>query len=138
MIADANEDLLSLHRYFIWANRMRTHFEEVITTSGIPEGQLTIEARTYLSYWYSGLYVVIEGWQDLGLKDAEIDELLNSAFVDLLKRFQNGTFHFQRKYNDDRFTQFLAEGQAAVDWVRNLNRQFGRYLLAAMRKDQSK
>lgn len=32
----------------------------------------------YMSYWYAGLFVVVEGWRDLGLQDAEIDGLLES------------------------------------------------------------
>jgi hypothetical protein len=49
-----------------------------------------------MSYWYAALYVVIEGWRDLGLADATIDALLQSPNVDLLKRYRNGVFHFQK------------------------------------------
>lgn len=30
----------------------------------------------FMSYWYGGLYVVIEGWKELGLHDPEIDQLI--------------------------------------------------------------
>lgn len=35
-----------------------------------------IEDNMYMSYWYAGLYVVIEGWQKLKLQDMAIDTLL--------------------------------------------------------------
>jgi hypothetical protein len=74
----------TLHRYFIWANQMRVHFDGIISKSklgGAPE----IESFLYMSYWYAALYVVIEGWRELELADATIDALLQSPNVDLLK-----------------------------------------------------
>jgi Resolvase, N terminal domain len=66
-----------------------------------------IESFLYMSYWYGGLYVVIEGWQELSLSDAVIDATLQSPNVDLLRRYRNGVFHFQRDYNDERFLAFM-------------------------------
>ena len=82
-----------------------------------------------MSYWYGGLYVVIEGWRKLRLVDSVIDELLGSKNVKLLKRYRNGVFHFQSKYSDSRFTDFMTVGENAVEWVRLLNKEFGRYFL---------
>ena len=68
-----------LHRYFIWANRMRIHFEEILdkhTKQQIDEHRLGIESMMYMSLWYGLLYVVIEGWESLKLSDVIIDELL--------------------------------------------------------------
>ena len=84
----------------------------------------------YMSYWYGGLYVVIEGWRRLKLSDQVIDTLLNSPNVDLLRRYRNGCFHFQEKYFDDRFLKFIDEGTDVVWWVRELNQQLGRFFLA--------
>lgn len=56
-----------------------------------------------------------------------IDELLKSPKVGLLKRYRHGVFHFQGDYFDKRFTDFMAEGQSAVDWVS------GRSFLSGMR-----
>ncbi|MGO8754745.1 MAG: hypothetical protein ACLQHK_05890 [Gallionellaceae bacterium] len=130
-----SEGLLSLHRYFIWANRMRTHFDELLQLENYamaPQGQ--IESRLYMSYWYAGLYVVIEGWRELGLSDVPIDDLLNSPNVELLRRYRNGTFHFKRAYNDQRFMELLKDGTDVVAWVRELNQQFGRFFLALPRQ----
>ncbi len=120
-----NEELLSLHRYYIWANRMRTHFDEILASGTSATGQGEIESVLYMSYWYGGLYVVVEGWKELGLTDAAVDRLLESPNVDLLRRYRNGVFHFQRQYNDQRFMEFITQGTDVVPWVRNLNQQLG-------------
>jgi hypothetical protein len=125
-------EFLTLHRYFIWANRMRTHLDEVLSKGApVEETKTQIESLLYMSYWYGGLYVVIEGWRELKLTDPVIDTLLQSPNVQLLRRYRNGTFHFQRKYLDERFTDLFAKGTDVVAWVRNLNSEFGRYFLAA-------
>src|ERR1700688_3247229 len=100
---------VTLHRYYIWANRMRTHFDEILS-KGALDGKAEIESFLYMSYWYGGLYVVIEGWRELELTDTAIDELLQSSNVELLRRYRNGVFHFQRDYNDERFRAFMEEG----------------------------
>jgi hypothetical protein len=64
--------------------------------------------------------------------DAIIDALLQSPNVDLLKRYRNCTFHFQKDYNDERFLAFM-RGDNAVMWVRSLNAQFARYFLDRFR-----
>jgi hypothetical protein len=82
----------------------------------------------FMSYWYGGLYVVIEGWQELGLRDPTIDSLLASSNVSLLKRFRNGVFHFQREYFDARFSEIL-QSSDSVPWVSELSSAFGGYFL---------
>lgn len=125
----------TLHRYYIWQNRMRVEFENVLTdaaergvpvTSGSDE---EIHAFMWMSYWYAGLYVVVEGWRELDLRDPEVDQLLASANVEPLRRYRNGVFHFQRQYFDERFVGLLADGENVVNWVRSLNQALGRVFL---------
>jgi hypothetical protein len=87
---------VTLRRYFIWANRVRTHFDESLDKKGVPD-EHSIMLEPYMSYWYAGLYVVIEGWKGLGLRDEKIDSLLDSPNVDLLRRYRNGVFSFSRR-----------------------------------------
>jgi len=111
---------------------MRTDFDALLAQRNPvieDENKLNIESNIYMSYWYGGLYVVIEGWLNLKLSDPVIDSLLNSDNVGLLKRYRNGVFHFQKKYYDNRFLDFITEGENTVEWVRNLNREFGRWFL---------
>lgn len=86
----------------------------------------------FMSYWYGGLYVVIEGWIELGLHDPEIDILIASPHTKLLCRYRNGVFHFQKEYFDKRFREFMKE-QGTVAWVRELNRKLGDFFLRELR-----
>jgi len=68
---------------------MRTRMEELLS-AGVPRRLVTPEGDLlflFTSYYHSALYVVVEGWQDLDLSDTEIDRLLASDNVGLLKRF---------------------------------------------------
>jgi hypothetical protein len=130
MIKDS--EIFTLHKYFVWANKMRINFEALLNQNIqeiIPHSQFEIESNLYMSYWYGGLYVVIEGWKELGLADEKIDALLDSPNVNLLRRYRNGVFHFQRDYFDERFLGFMRDGINCVEWIRNLNLEFGRYFL---------
>jgi hypothetical protein len=157
MAATRNE-ILTLHRYFIWANRMRVHLEDVLGRDvrgktlaeleslqrAMQDGRWSqsgddeIETMLYMSYWYAALYVVIDGWRDLKLTDVAIDGLLSSPNVGLLKRYRHGVFHYQRRYFDERFLGFIRDGQDAVAWVRTLNREFGRFFLEWAERDRAR
>ena len=134
-MADHDPALFTLHRYYIWANRMRTHFDELLQRNAAKPKE-EIESFLYMSYWYGGLFVVIEGWQELGLSEPTIDKLLASPNVQLLRRYRNGVFHFQKNYFDDRFVEFMREGENTVEWVRDLTLHFGRYFLQRFHPDR--
>jgi hypothetical protein len=126
--------LHSLHRYYIWANRMRIHFYELVPKVAADQSKdrfsaTAIEADLYMSFWYGELHVVIEGWKALGLSDPNVDALLASPNVELLRRYRNGVFHFQKDYFDERFLGFMRDGENAASWVFDLNRAFGAYFL---------
>ena len=114
-------EVFALHRYFIWSDEMRKHLETVLLNIGEARPDMLSEAgiRSFLSmsYWYGGLYVVIEGWRELGLHDDAIDRLLESPNVDLLRRYRHGAFHYQREYLDRRFTDFMEPEAGTVQWI---------------------
>jgi len=82
----------------------------------------------YMSYWYAALYVVVEGWRELELHDAEVDRLLASPNVEYLRKYRNGVFHFQRDYFDLRFVE-LASSPDGVAWVHDLTAALSRWFL---------
>jgi hypothetical protein len=128
--------LASLHRYFIWANRLREHFDHTVEVTKASEASIELmwadDHGLFMAHWYGALYVVIEGWKELGLKDPIVDKLLDSPNVELLKRFRNGSFHFQKEYFDSRFANFWYDSKNTVPWVRQLNSAFGRFFLKEM------
>jgi hypothetical protein len=126
------DPVFAFHRYYIWANLMRTHFDRASLASPSPEiwSPDSIETTAYMSYWYAGLYVVVTGWRRLRLQDTTIDALLqDSAMVALLEQYRHGVFHFHPEYVDERFLGFLMKGAESAQWARDLNREFGRFFL---------
>lgn len=125
-------EIFNLYKYFIWADRMKKACDDLLDRSFqeiIPRAELEIEYNLYLSYWFSSLYVVIEGWKQMGLSDKKIDALLDPQNVNLLRRYRNGVFHFQKDYFDERFLGFLRNGVSRIEWVRNLHHEFESYFI---------
>ncbi len=129
MIED--KDIFTLHRYFIWADRMRVHFDAVLNDNRLKgkASQMGVEEFLYLSCWYGLLYVVIEGWNELQLRDNNIAQLLQSENVVLLRRYRNGIFHFQRDYYSEKVDAFWSSPYEPVKWVRELHSEFSRFFL---------
>ena len=128
----------ALHRYFMWANRLRDHFYRALAARGpATEADFPIwfadDVGLFMSHWYAALYVVIEGYRELDLHDAKIDALLRSPNVDLLRRYRNGVDHYQKDYFDGRFLDFMGPPETP-QWARDLNGEFGRFLIETIRK----
>jgi hypothetical protein len=128
----------SLGRYCLWADKMQHDFLQHITCRTEPDDfHFEEHGHIYMSYWYGALYVVVEGWQELKLTDSVIDGLLRSPNVDLLRRYRNGVFRFQRKFYDERFWDLMLAGRESVEWVSQLHGEFRRYFMSffAARKE---
>lgn len=128
---DTTEEEYTLHRYYIWADRMRFHFDQELRKRNTTSDQfeLSIEELMYMSLWYAQLYTVIEGWKNLRLQDNAVDSLLlQTDHVDLLRRYRNGVDHFQADYFSSKFTNFVAMTDSAV-WIRSLHTAIGSYFL---------
>lgn len=124
----------TLHRYYLWANRHRAHFATFRSErSTAPKDQhgrrLWLNAAlAYVAYWFASLYVVVEGWKELRLSDPAVDKLLMSEYVDILRRFRNGVFHYQKDYFDGRLMD-LVDNEEAIEWAVQLHSAFGDYFL---------
>ena len=80
--------------------------------------------------WYSLLYVVIEGYAELGMNDDNVDAVLeNEEMVSYLRRFRNSVFHYQPELMPKKHLEFLAADGSEV-WARSLNRALDRFFLA--------
>lgn len=123
----------SLHRYFLWSNRMRQHLGE----SSVEQGPIPTDDEKAIAAWLSAplayqftwaiyLQALIEGWQELGLHDDAVNELLKSPHRDVLRRLRNGAAHFQRDYWHDKFVGFLKSPEAMM-WMGHLHDAFEWY-----------
>jgi hypothetical protein len=118
--------IFALERYHNWANVMRQHFE-----AQTYEDERRAHWEPYMACWYSLLYVVVEGWKELGLSDPEINELLlDDEKKELLRRYRNGAFHYQAESFDDRFVNLWSRDFEATYWIRCLHDAFGHWFPA--------
>jgi hypothetical protein len=132
--------IFTLHRYFMAANRMRELFQNALRgfDFGIYADKPFLgvamlhadEPGIFMSYWYGGIHVVIEGWRELGLSEPHIDALLQSPHVETLRRYRNATFHFQADFMSQKHLDFMRDSQSSVAWVRELTSAFSNYFLA--------
>ena len=110
---------------------MRQHYldvgRQVSPTPSFFDNPDAGRAFMYLSYWYAGLYVVCEGWQNSKLSDPEIDDLLKSPHLGFLKQFRHGVYHYQADYFDKRFMNALMRGKDFDGWAESLTLAFARY-----------
>jgi hypothetical protein len=137
-IKDLSPDVLMLYRYFAYAAYMRGRFQRetdpewlkmlVVDESGLLMFFLS-PPGIFFTYSYAGIYLVIEGWRHLGLKDQRIDELLQSPFVDRLRLFRNATFHYQKDlfFSWKHLQFFGTEEERTEKWVNQVYDEFERF-----------
>lgn len=123
--------MLALHRYLAWADAMRAHSEKVMPAAqgkGLDDVNVGL-ALMYFAYWFSTLYVVIEGYRSLKLNDDAIEKLLEDKDkVDILRRYRNTIFHFQPEYFDDRNVAFMNSANTILPWLKELRIAFAKFI----------
>ena len=130
-IADQFEEIVSWARYLYWADFMhRQSLDSDEQLDNLTTDQLEWHQFAVNSHWLASMWVVVEGWQRLDVKDQVIDELIDSSpqYCDLLRRYRNCVFHYQPKLFDERHKAFVDEGLPLMLWVFNLYLEFQRYL----------
>jgi hypothetical protein len=132
MSSAQNDALLALYRYFIIASRTRAELKRIQDGQDYRQKQ-PLSTNDFVIYLLSGppslffiwcgmLYVVVEGYRELKLKDSAVDSLLaDSGRLDVLKRCRNGIFHFQKNYFDDRFMGPLRD-LFFTEWAQQLTK----------------
>jgi len=124
---------------------MRIRFEKALSDPKIvnrfpksdPMARLVIlladDYGVFMFYWYAGLYVVVEGFKELNLKDAKIEQLLQSPNVEALRFVRNATFHFQKDgFISKKVVPFLKSSDS-VPWVHSLTEAFSEFFLREVR-----
>lgn len=135
------ESIFVLHKYFLHATLTKGLFVQALkkqSESGQKLTDLDPELMTRMRLWYATLYVVVEGWEVLGLQDERVETLLQDrARVELLKRFRNAAFHYQKEYFHEKEAQ-VYENVGFPNWINELSRAFGRYFLEFLKKRNEK
>jgi hypothetical protein len=78
---------------------------------------------TFVSQWFASLWVVAEGYSELGIQDNFIQSILRNppGHADLLRRCRNGVYHFQPDLLAPRLAAFLSATQSALAWAHALH-----------------
>ena len=140
-----HEDLLLLHRHWMWANQQREVFERLIGESTEDEllkmgvGALATKQFGFMFVWYGLLWAVIEACIDpkegrnvdlLGRFRADIDKL-----APVLRVCRNAILHVPRSgaLLDTRIVQLVSEPGSAI-MIRRVSRGFARLFLEEYRR----
>src|SRR5436853_3756558 len=88
------------------------------------------QERCYLGLWLAALFTVIEGYKVLKIKSEPIDSLLRSKYLDSLRHFRHGTFHYQK--HPRKHTQFFMDEEGMpsddrLEWAEQLHLAFANF-----------
>jgi len=132
-------EVITLYRYFAYAAHMRELLRRALDNESLKmlKDEMSVvlllfysPLGMYLMYSYSGIYLVIEGWKELKLKDPEIDRLIDSPLVDRLRRFRNATFHYQKDPISLKHLEFFGTEEEKTElWLNELYAEFSRFFL---------
>jgi hypothetical protein len=130
---------VTLTRYWMWSVALRDAGIPLLAPEAAGKTLSDAEcsrATALLSYWFASLYVLSEGWRQLGIRDSTVDTLLTEEHVSLLRRYRNGMFHFQADFGDARFTELILSSDT-FRWVVALNNAFGAFFSRHVPKPDS-
>ena len=140
---DELERLVALHKHWVAADSINHHLRRSMKDSlpaGAPKeiaelGQM-MSAFAALGVWYSLLYVVVEGYRELGYHDADVDTLLaNDEYVTALRLFRNATFHYQTDPLSPKLLGFL-EAKDSETWIKELNHALKSFFERELKLDE--
>ena len=114
-----------LAQYWGRAQIMRGLLDDLIEANDRIEKTLEagygLRLETYLSFWMAGLFVTVEGFNKLGVKDPQVQTLFN-AHLNSLKELRHETYHFSVARGNG------AKAIAAINWVEDLHVTLGLFL----------
>jgi hypothetical protein len=131
-LEDAVEDMLaaerqrrltqfvSLRQYYRWSVSLYEAAAPSLQSGVDARNVSPDEARrtsAYLAYWFASLYVLAEGWQELKFSHPAVNPFLTDDRLDVLRRFRNFVFHFQKNYADSKFDDLALNDRANVEWA---------------------
>ncbi len=121
-------------RYLFWADLATQRLDSLEDDPDRGEWPNWWKRFAFISHACAAEYVVIEGWRNLGIKDAIIDSLLldHKQKVELLRRYRNGVFHCQESLVDVRMTGFIKQSEETVPWLIHLHAEFLRFYWAVV------
>jgi len=118
MITLDDEELMILHRHWMWANVIKKNFEIEIQKqidSGIrqdAEEMIVDRYGAYMSIWYGMLFGVLEELRNKQISIPSIDQDINDVY-DSLRLFRNAVFHPQKEYWSGKLFKIMERKESA-------------------------
>ena len=129
-LTEKHKLLGALHQHWLAADSIRVRIPMAVKTENnkLPEGQLALAQLAslfpVLKVFYALTYVVIEGYEVEKLSDKTIDALLKDADkLQMLRKFRNGTFHYQKDPLTIKVWAFLLEDDTEK-WLKEIHFAF--------------
>ena len=125
-MAEVSQDAFDrLAGYWGRAQIMRRHFQDFIDSYGgikkaVAKGN-GLRLETYLSFWMAALFVAVEGFNKLKLKDARVQKLFREHLNDV-KQLRHETCHFTVSREKGR------KAISAINWVEKLHVALGLFI----------
>lgn len=91
------------------------------------------EFFAYMSLWYASLWVVLDGWKQMGIDEPEATALLADEQFTKLKDFRDVTLHYRPSYLDKKHMGFVGD-ERSVAWVKRAHKLIGATILAHLQK----
>ena len=126
----------ALHRHWLTADSIRhwavqgSKATERLPRAPRDANEWTTFASQFLavSAWYGLLYVVVEGYERLGVQDEAIDVLLaDEVRTSNLRQFRDAVFQYQEDPLSDAMIDVILD-MAFDAWANSLNRHFKAFL----------
>lgn len=132
------QNILSLHKYWMQANRMKEdlnyEMEKLPENTNIEDiyqycsKTNNIAIHTYRDFWLASLFTVIQGYKTLKLTDDKINNLIsiNKKGISELKDFRDSTRHFELPSERNKKMKKLSN--LSIVWLQEIHYAFGKYL----------
>jgi hypothetical protein len=127
--------LLALYTHWVRADSIKERMRLEIPENGntLPQSMQELGQQMSkihaLEVLYGLIFVVIEGFRELNCKDERVEKLLTAEkYVDLLRRFRNGVFHYQKEPMDPRLVSFITR-EGSGEWIREMHAALGAFFM---------
>ena len=120
---------ISWARYLYWSELNRQRFDQLTEKSDNSSSSDKWKWCAFMSQFYSSLWVVIEGWKTLKLKDHDIEYLIAGCpqYCRLLKKFRDSVYHCSTTLLDSRSLEFIGQDAPAGLWAMAIHEEFQRF-----------
>lgn len=129
-ITKYEENIISIARHYIWADKMKEKFAYVLKRDGIPKIDpmwYTHDVFLYMALWYSFLFEVLKTLKKKNIRIPSVQEEIEK-YYSILGDFRNATFHIEGELHPKKFYKVLKQGEESAEKIRKISDEIGKFL----------